>query len=61
MISMSKRLRTLSALALALMVSGCDTWESIGDTVGDWFAPNNKSKLRGERIPLTALDDALKP
>ncbi|HEY2835934.1 MAG TPA: PQQ-binding-like beta-propeller repeat protein, partial [Rhizomicrobium sp.] len=43
------------------MVSGCDTWEGIGDTVGDWFAPNNKSKLRGERIPLTALDDALKP
>jgi outer membrane protein assembly factor BamB len=61
MISPSKRLRIASALALALMVSGCDTWESIGDTVGDWFAPNNKSKLRGERIPLTALDDALKP
>ena len=39
----------------------CSIWEGIGDTVGDWFAPNNKSKLRGERIPLTALDDALKP
>ena len=61
MISLSKRLRIGSALALALMVSGCDTWEGIGDTVGDWFTPNNKSKLRGERIPLTALDDALKP
>ncbi len=61
MIPLNKRLRICSALALALMVSGCDTWEGIGDTVGDWFAPNNKSKLRGERIPLTALDDALKP
>ena len=59
--SISKRLRLGSALALALMVGGCDTWESIGDTVGDWFSPSNKSKLRGERIPLTALDDALKP
>lgn len=61
MTSMSKRIRIASALALALMVSGCETWEDIGDTVGDWFAPSNKSKLRGERIPLTALDDALKP
>jgi len=61
MTSLSKRFRIASALALALMVSGCETWEDIGDTVGDWFAPNNKSKLRGERIPLTALDDALKP
>ena len=44
-----------------MLLAGCSVWEDIGDTVGDWFAPNNKSKLRGERIPLTALDDALKP
>ncbi|MEO8894317.1 MAG: PQQ-binding-like beta-propeller repeat protein [Rhizomicrobium sp.] len=61
MMRVSKRLRFGCALAAILMLAGCSVWEGVGDTVGDWFAPNNKSKLRGERIPLTALDDALKP
>jgi len=61
MIRVSPRLRLGCAFAAILLLSGCSVWEDIGDTVGDWFAPNNKSKLRGERIPLTALDDALKP
>ena len=61
MIRVSQRLRLGCALAAALLLVGCDGLDGITDTVGDWFAPSNKSKLRGERIPLTALDDALKP
>ena len=57
----SKRLRFGCALAAALLLAGCDTFESIGDTVGDWFTSSNKSKLKGERIPLNALDEALRP
>ena len=56
-----KRLRIGCALAAALLLAGCDTFEAIGDTVGDWFASSNKSKLKGERIPLNALDEALRP
>ena len=61
MIRVSQRLRLGCALAAALLLAGCSVWQDMGDTVSDWFAPSNKSKLRGERIPLTALDDALKP
>jgi outer membrane protein assembly factor BamB len=57
----SKRLRFGSALALVLVVAGCSTIQDFGDTVSDWFAPSNKSKLKGERIPLNALDEALRP
>ena len=61
MMSSSQRLRLGCALAAALLLAGCDTLQDLSDTVGDWFAPSNKSKLKGERIPLNALDDALKP
>ncbi len=61
MIRTSQRLRLASVLALALLVSGCSIWEGVTDTVSDWFAASSKSKLRGERIPLEALDSALKP
>ena len=57
----SKRLRFGCALAAALLLAGCDTFQNIGDTVGDWFTSSNKSKLKGERIPLNALDEALRP
>jgi outer membrane protein assembly factor BamB len=57
----SKRLRLGGALAAALLLAGCDTLADMGDTIGDWFAPSNKSKLKGERIPLNALDEALRP
>ena len=57
----SKRLRFGCALAAALLLAGCDTFQNIGDTVGDWFSSSNKSKLKGERIPLNALDEALRP
>lgn len=61
MIRTSQRLRFGCALAAVLLLAGCDTFQDIGDTVGDWFAPSNKTKLKGERIPLNALDDALRP
>jgi outer membrane protein assembly factor BamB len=61
MICMSQRLRLATLLSLALLVSGCSVWEGFTDTVSDWFAASSKSKLRGERIPLEALDSALKP
>ena len=61
MMRISKRLRIGGALAAALLLAGCDTFQDVGDTVGDWFASNTKSKLKGERIPLNALDDALRP
>jgi outer membrane protein assembly factor BamB len=60
MIRDTQRLRLGCAIVAALLLAGCSL-QDVGDTVGDWFAPSNKSKLRGERIPLTALDDALKP
>ena len=57
----SKRLRFGCALAAALLLAGCDTVENLGDTMGGWFSNPSKSKLRGERIPLNATDEALRP
>jgi len=61
MMRISKRLRIGGALAAGLLLAGCDTFQGISDTVGDWFSSSTKTKLKGERIPLNALDDALKP
>jgi len=56
---MTSRLsRTLLVLAAAsLLLSGC----SMFDTIGGWFSSGGKkSKLRGVRIPVMSLDEALK-
>jgi len=42
----SKRLRFGCALAAALLLAGCDTFQTIGDTMGDWFASSNKSQTQ---------------
>lgn len=57
----SQRVRLASALAAILLLIGCGPLQDLGDTVGDWFGPSTKTKLKGERIPLNALDSALKP
>ncbi|MGH6827490.1 MAG: PQQ-binding-like beta-propeller repeat protein [Rhizomicrobium sp.] len=58
---MRPSLRLGCALAAILILAGCGTFQDISDTVGDWFSSSSKSKLKGERLPLNALDDALKP
>ena len=48
------------AASLALL-SGCSTYDDVSNIVGSWFGPSDQNKLRGERIPLAALDGSLQP
>jgi outer membrane protein assembly factor BamB len=50
-------LRVAALLALAVSLSGCETF-SFAD---NWFSSTNKSKLKGERISVMTLDESLKP
>ncbi|MBV9331480.1 MAG: PQQ-binding-like beta-propeller repeat protein [Alphaproteobacteria bacterium] len=61
MIALTKRLRSIPAIAgtvaLALALSGCSTI----DTIGGWFSGTKKSNLKGERISVMASDESLQP
>ena len=57
----SQRLCLSAVLAASLMLTGCESLSSLGDTVGSWFGTGNKSTLKGERISLVSLDEDLKP
>ncbi len=47
-----------AVVAAALLLAGCTTtW----DTVSNWFSAAKMSNLRGERISLMGVDEALKP
>jgi outer membrane protein assembly factor BamB len=57
----SSVLRSAFCLACLLSLSGCDSLGGISDTVSGWFGSTQKSKLKGERISVMALDTSLKP
>jgi len=52
--------RKIVCLACLVALSGCDTFGGISDTVSGWFGSTPKSKLKGERISVMALDTSLK-
>ena len=54
-------LRKLLCIGCVLALAGCDSFGGIGDTVSGWFSSTQKSKLKGERISVMALDTSLKP
>jgi len=47
-------MRLLVLVSVALSLGGCDM-------VKDWFNPEKKAKLKGERIPVMLLNDEIKP
>ena len=52
----------VAALAALLLLGACDTLSVVGDEMGSWFSTGGKkSNLRGERISLSTLNEALKP
>lgn len=57
----STLLRRLFCLVFILTLSGCDSFGGISDTVSGWFSSTSKSKLKGERISVMAMDTSLKP
>jgi outer membrane protein assembly factor BamB len=61
MISLHKAGMRAAALAALLLVGGCSVWNDVTDEMGSWFSGSKPSNLRGERISLTSLNEALKP
>ena len=53
--------RKLLCLICLLALAGCDAFGGVGDTVSGWFSSTSKSKLKGERISVMAMDTSLKP
>lgn len=49
------------SLLCVLALAGCDTFGGVSDTVSGWFSSTPKSKLKGERISVLAMDTSLKP
>ena len=49
------------ALTALLLLAGCETFAGLGEEMGSWFSTSKKSTLRGERISLSTLNEALKP
>lgn len=54
-------IRKFVCMACLLALCGCDSFGGIGDTVSGWFSSSSKSKLKGERISVMAMDTSLKP
>jgi outer membrane protein assembly factor BamB len=54
-------LRGVFCFACILSLAGCDSLGGISDTVSGWFGSTPKSKLKGERISVMAMDTSLKP
>jgi outer membrane protein assembly factor BamB len=54
-------LRSVFCFACILSLAGCDSLGGISDTVSGWFSSTPKSKLKGERISVMAMDTSLKP
>jgi outer membrane protein assembly factor BamB len=53
----SSTLRVALCLTVALSLSGCGMF----DFASDWFKSTKKSNIKGERISVMTLDEALKP
>jgi outer membrane protein assembly factor BamB len=53
--------REILCLACVLTLCGCDTLGGVSDTVSGWFGSTSKSKIKGERISVMAMDTSLKP
>jgi outer membrane protein assembly factor BamB len=52
----------VAALTALLALGACDTLSDVGSEMGSWFSTGGKkSNLRGERISLSATNEALKP
>jgi outer membrane protein assembly factor BamB len=54
-------LRVILCLTCVLTLTGCDTLSGVSDTMSGWFSSSKKSKLKGERISVMAMDTSLKP
>ncbi len=56
------RSRTFLLVAAAsAMLTGCDTFGPLGETISGWFSGPSKSDLKGERISVMTTDQALLP
>ncbi|HEY5237538.1 MAG TPA: PQQ-binding-like beta-propeller repeat protein [Rhizomicrobium sp.] len=56
------RLRNLVlVLAASSFLGACSMFGPLGDTVSGWFSGPSKSELKGERISVMTLDEAVQP